>query len=329
VIFQEVRRVETAHKNKRSCKQAFATVKRYEDCCENLGLPAYPFTYQSVSSFLVAHVIKNGGSTKSVANVKSHLRTTAMRRSMEWLSGADAAKLSDLVRELQLEDLEETDRKLPLTTEVILLMLQYLDFDVDTDLLEATIIVVGHDGLFRSGELCSALRKEDIVWWTDDDGFSVLLGRTKTHRSGGKAKVDIPDNASPYSAVKLLRQWWDRWELKGKPESTVIFPNIIGGQNPRLGDGTATLSWLRRAIKRGVSRVGLDPQRYSGHSLRAGGATDLFVARVPYFIIKEMGRWTTDAALIYYRADYDVRRAVKRAFSKVAKSCLAVGVVTK
>ena len=49
------------------------------------------------------------------------------------------------------------------------------------------------------------------------------------------------------------------------------------------------------------------------------GATDLFVQRVPYFIIKKMGRWKSEAAMIYYHCDDDVRQAVAVAFDNLAK----------
>ena len=64
---------------------------------------------------------------------------------------------------------------------------------------------------------------------------------------------------------------------------------------------------------------GLGAKWYSGHSLRSGGATDLFVQRVPYFLIKKMGRWKSEAAMIYYRCDDDVRQAVAVAFDNLAK----------
>jgi hypothetical protein len=43
----------------------------------------------------------------------------------------------------------------------------------------------------------------------------------------------------------------------------------------------------------------------SGHFLRSGGATGLFVERAPYPMIKKMGRWKSDAAMLYYRSTED------------------------
>ena len=66
-------------------------------------------------------------------------------------------------------------------------------------------------------------------------------------------------------------------------------------------DWAASLSYdsLVSRIKLVAQRLGLPVDDYSGHSLRAGGAADLFIARVPYFIIKKMGRWSSNAAMVY------------------------------
>ena len=119
-------------------------------------------------------------------------------------------------------------------------------------------------------------------------------------------------------AVKLMLRWFDIMELWDKPNQ-VLFP---GKRRNRKWDWSSTISqtWLRTAIKTLVANNGGDASKYSGHSLRAGGATDLFIARVPYFLIKRMGRWKSDAAMLYYRCDEDLFKAVEGAFDGLAKA---------
>ena len=85
-------------------------------------------------------------------------------------------------------------------------------------------------------------------------------------------------------------------------------------------DWASSLSYdsLVSRIKLVTQRLGLPVDDYSGHSLRVRGATDLFIARVPYFIIKKMGRWASDAAMVHCRHDGDVIREVSTAFQLVA-----------
>jgi hypothetical protein len=64
-----------------------------------------------------------------------------------------------------------------------------------------------------------------------------------------------------------------------------------------------TGAFLSGVSSMSVSSV-IDPRRFSGHSMRAGGAT-LFTSRIPYWVVKKMG-WTSDAALKYYRSEEDV-----------------------
>ena len=85
-----------------------------------------------------------------------------------------------------------------------------------------------------------------------------------------------------YLAVRLQRY----------PEGTLFI----------LSDGKAlSPSQFNHFIKAAVRNVGLDPANYSSHSLRAGAATTAAAAGLPEWLIKSMGRWSSDAYLRYIR----------------------------
>ncbi len=64
---------------------------------------------------------------------------------------------------------------------------------------------------------------------------------------------------------------------------------------------------LLTALRTLISRIGLNPKEYSGHSLRRGGATALANARVDKGIIKGIGRWKSDESVDdYIRIDEQV-----------------------
>ena len=115
--------------------------------------------------------------------------------------------------------------------------------------------------------------------------------------------------------MKSLRTLFNRNNLWHKPDS-LIFASSRNPSKP------FSQSWYRHHLKRLCIRVGLNPNLYSGHSGRAGGATDLFNQNVPYTYIKLLGRWKSDIALIYYRDKAAIRRAVNIAFSNIASSIL-------
>ena len=97
--------------------------------------------------------------------------------------------------------------------------------------------------------------------------------------------------------------------------------SILFGSSIHL-DSTISHSSFRKHLKYYCSLAGLDSSLYSGHSLRAGGTTDLFNAGVPYQFIKLFGRWRSDTALIYYRDRVEMDRATNDGFSRIARSLL-------
>jgi integrase len=63
----------------------------------------------------------------------------------------------------------------------------------------------------------------------------------------------------------------------------------------RLSDRAVAL-----VVKRACRRAGLDPDRYAGHSLRAGFATASAEAGVPERAIMRQGGWTSTAMVRRY-----------------------------
>ena len=54
-------------------------------------------------------------------------------------------------------------------------------------------------------------------------------------------------------------------------------------------------------LREALSRCDIDCHPYSGHSFRIGAATTAAQAGIPAHIIKAMGRWQSEAYLIYLR----------------------------
>ena len=123
--------------------------------------------------------------------------------------------------------------------------------------------------------------------------------------------VQFRDRTTP-NAASLIREWWDMMGLHHSG-TVSLFPKRLSATR---FDWNSSLSYdsLVSRIKLVAQRLGLPVDNYSGHSLRDGGATNLFIARVPYFIIIKMGRWSSDAAMVYYRHDEDLIRELSIAF---------------
>ena len=118
---------------------------------------------------------------------------------------------------------------------------------------DKAIILVGFSGGFRRSELVN-IDYDDIEFVSE--GVKIFIKRSKTDQSGEGMIKAIPyfDNKS-FCPVLALKHWIDNSEIKS-------------GKLFDISDKSVAL-----IIKKYVSLAGLDPNKYSGHSLRSGFAT--------------------------------------------------------
>ena len=80
--------------------------------------------------------------------------------------------------------------------------------------------------------------------------------------------------------------------------------------------------WYERQLDAMLTPIGEDSKIYSVHSLKAGGATDLFLAGASLAMVQNYGRWISLSALIYFRDSCEViAYAVARAFDTGTFQC--------
>ena len=118
---------------------------------------------------------------------------------------------------------------------------------------DKAIILVGFSGGFRRSELVN-IDYDDIEFVSE--GVKIFIKRSKTDQSGEGMIKAIPyfDNKS-FCPVLALKHWINNSEIKS-------------GKLFDISDKSVAL-----IIKKYTSLSGLDPNRYSGHSLRSGFAT--------------------------------------------------------
>ena len=293
---------------KPSVKQAVAHFEKFVAFCQVQSLP---MGFDAVACFLTQFMMDNSGHTASLGNVLSHLRTQHDVRELPWLTPREEKRLAKLLDQYRLEDTTPVNRKSPLRTAIIVSAISKWDLNNVWELLAATLLLVATQALLRTKEVMGGMRASDFIW--KDDGRSVIikLGPTKTNRRGAGDCVELADNGDPICAFTLLRRVFVVLNLFERPDNIVfcmvrnhkLYPTIKASEKS-----------FRLLIKRTVASIGLNPDLYSGHSCRAGGATDLFAAGAPYYVVKKYGRWATDVALIYYRCESSIAQQAAAAF---------------
>ena len=138
-------------------------------------------------------------------------------------------------------------------------------------------------------------------------------------RIGQRTTYELARKGKLGGAIKVGNQWrvdqraLRRWIDLAGIESGPVFRTIDAGGN--VLDGRASDRAVDRAIKRAAKRAGLDDRGFSGHSLRAGLATQAALnGHDAASIARQTGHRSLDTVLGYIRVatrfDANVTKAI-------------------
>jgi integrase len=239
-----------------------------------------------VAEYLAAHACIN-----CVATLKRRLATIAKAHR---IIGAETPTRAELVRAtlrgIQRKHGKPQRRAKPLTRELLFKVLEAMGTDLKAS-RDAALLLIGFAGAFRRSELC-CLRFSDIDWL--EGGILVHLPRSKTDQERIGRRIAIPNGKTKWCPVTALQAWLTRARITEGP----LFRPIEGQrQIPHERLSGEAISIL---IKKRVTAAGLDPQNFSGHSLRAGFATSASRADVASWKIREQTGHRSDQMLTRY-----------------------------
>jgi integrase len=156
---------------------------------------------------------------------------------------------------------------------------------------DVAMIRLGWAGLLRRSEV-AALDLADVRWGRSGIEVRVRAGK------GAEAVVSVVRGRALRGVcpVAALERWL---RLRGSAAGP-LFVGLVGRRRGRRLSGAA----VDAAVRRVARNAGLAGGGYSGHSLRAGGATWLAEAGVSPLLVAQHGRWRRmDTVIGYCRAD--------------------------
>lgn len=159
------------------------------------------------------------------------------------------------------------------------------------DRRDRALILMGFFGAFRRSELC-AVNCNDLEF--GPDGILVRLRRSKTDQERRGRIVSIGADQSGCCSVSAMRAWLSAGSIDQGP----VFRSV--SRHGRLSSRTLSPEAVNLIIKLRVKAIGLDPTRYSGHSLRAGFVTNAAYAGLPTWRIRAQTGHKSDAILGRY-----------------------------
>jgi integrase len=159
------------------------------------------------------------------------------------------------------------------------------------DLRDAAILLVGFAGAFRRSELTAMDYKQIEIGEHD---AVIQIPRSKTDQEGHGRTIRITRTPGALCPIAALQAWLLE---AGITEGPVFRPLI---KNGKLRGGRISPGAIASIVKQHVSEIGRNPNCYSGHSLRAGFATEAARLGVPKWRIKAQTGHLSDSAVERY-----------------------------
>ena len=252
----EYARAEKAPATRRAYKSDFAIFRAWAAAREASPIPAAP---EIVAAFLASEAA-------SGVQASTLGRRLAAIRYAHKLAGhpvpSDDERVRATMRGIRRSLGTATTKKTPATAERLIAMAA-TNTTTLADLRDRALLLLGFGGALRRSELV-ALNVEDIMM--TQEGLRVTIRHSKTDQEAAGAVVAIL-RGSVACPVEALQAWLSVATIDSGP---VFRPLRKDGQvrTRRLTDRSVS-----NIIKTHALRVGLNPAKYSGHSLRSGFVT--------------------------------------------------------
>ena len=203
----------------------------------------------------------------------------------------DSVWLDDTLQGLKRKLKGTPKQVLPINPIILRRMFEYVNLDNNSDLAMWVGCLLAFFTLFRKANLCpkesefdpsTILTRDDVM--LDEEGQRVLVfvNFSKTNQYSHRQHcVPIPRNQDPaldlYKYVELL------------------YSRVDAGDDSPVLSYTKTKFITHRSftvkLKSWLSKAGLDPALFSGHSFRRGGASYLYSIGGSTLMVQVMGDW--------------------------------------
>ena len=231
------------------------------DWCKANGVPPLPAAPATVAAFFSA-MADQGKKPATISQLRA-----AVRMAHETAGHADPTSHKQV--KLTMKGIRRTlgtapVKKAAILTEDIRAMVRSLP-DSLLGARDRALLLVGFAGAFRRSEV--AALTVDCIEHTAE-GVKVFLPKSKTDQEGRGRYVGIKRTANAETCpVRALAAWIAAADIESGP----VFRNV--DRHGRIGETAVTPQVVALVVKRSAIAAGLDPAKYSGHSLRAGFVT--------------------------------------------------------
>jgi integrase len=257
--------------------------------CADASVAPLPATPATVATYL-AHRSAGGAKPSTIARALSAIAVA--HRTAGEPSPRDSAAVRSVVQGIRRTHGVAPSQVAPLLLEDLDRVLGVCGDGSPVGCRNRALLLLGWMGALRRSELV-ALDVTDLTW--EPEGVRIHVRRSKTDQEGQGRHIGIPYAGDPSRcAVRALQAW-----LQHVPVAGPVFVRLDRGADraTRLGDRT-----VANIIKGLAEKAGLDPTRFSGHSLRSGFVTAAARAgRSEAAIMRQTGHQSVNVMRRYLR----------------------------
>ena len=236
--------------------------KAFADWCEGRSVSAIPADPRVIASFIAQQADR-----LRPATLRRRLAAITKMHSLRGLPNPCSAEpVPATIKGIEATVGSRPVPKAPATLEVIGKLVTTCRTDTIDGIRNRAILLLGYAGAMRRSELVS-LAVSDLAW--KPEGVVITVRRSKTDQRGAGMSKAIPYVEGPFCAAKALKAWL----LASGIEEGPVFRGF-GNDGKRLRQGALSDQAVALIVKSAALQAGIDPEEYSGHSLRAGHVTE-------------------------------------------------------
>lgn len=268
--------------------------------CEGMGRRPLPATAETLADY-VNTLADEGLAPATLEQAIATVRTAHRMRGYTDEPRTDEALdvLQGYRKERAENGLRNQRQSPPVTIEALRAMIGTCDLEAPKGLRDRLMLVLGLALMGRRSELV-ALTIDDVR--TVPDGLEVTIRTSKTDRQAKGEMIAIPAGTHPLTnPVTALRDW-----VACLAEHGITSGRLLRSVDRHGNIGVSfSASSVNTVLKELAAAAELPhAERYTAHSLRAGGATVAYAAGVPVSVIARHGRWDPKSPVVlrYIRA---------------------------
>ena len=221
---------------------------------------SYPTTVEHVLQFCLYHIDSHSPSPLKLSTLKRYLASLSIKHKEHGVDNPTTdGKVRLLLRRAKTAKQEQAQKKDAITLDILNALVATCDTTI-TGIRDKTILLVGFAAGGRRRAEIANIRIEDLN--KTKDGYLLTIRKSKTDQNGEGFTVPVFGQA----ALAL-----NAWLIKSGLRTGPLFRGIKS--NDAFYDAISART-INLIVKRRIKMIGLNPESFGAHSLRAGFITE-------------------------------------------------------